>query len=91
MEEIFEMRLKLESKNPLLIKKIPYDGGEKNEEEKKEIQENATNLLGKSTIKLAEMYIDQHLDELPNLKLTKDSRKAILDRITEYKTELNLN
>ena len=91
MEEIFEMRLKIESKNPLLIKKIPYDGGEKNEEEKKEIQENATNLLGKSTIKLAEMYIDQHLDELPNLKLTKDSRKAILDRITEYKTELNLN
>lgn len=91
MEQIFDLRLKIESKNPLLIKKIPYDGGEKNDEEKREIQEQANNLLGKSTVKLAEMYIDQHEDELPKLKLTTDSRKAILDRIEEYKAELNLN
>ena len=91
LEEIFEIRTKIENKNPLIIKKIPYDGKNKDTEDKKEIQQEANKLLGMDTVRLSEMYIDLHSDDLPVLKTTKDSRNAILDRIKEYKTTLNLN
>lgn len=91
LEETFELRLKIESKNPIIIKKIPYEGKDKGDEEKKEIQQEANKLLGMDTVKLSEMYIDQHTSELPSLKLTKNSRKAVLDRIKEYKSTLNLH
>lgn len=89
-EEFFELCVKVESKNPLMIKKIPYSGDEGEIKDKTEVEREANSLLAMDTFKLSEVYVDQYSESLPKLKLEPDSKKAVLTKIKGYKTELNL-
>jgi len=90
MEESFEMRLIVESKNPLIIKKIPYSGEKKEIAQKTEVQREANRLLGMDTLKLSEVWIEQNSEDLPELSMGKASKDLILDKIKSFKKELNL-
>jgi hypothetical protein len=90
MEELFEIRTKVEKSNPLVIKKIPYSGEKKDVEEKSEVEREATQILGMDTMKLSEVYIEQHESTLPQLTTSDNPKNTVLEKIQTYKKHLNL-
>jgi len=88
-EEEFEIRLKVEKKNPLLIRPMPYKGTKAEVEKKEENQREANRILAMDTLNLSEIYIDQNADSLPELKLYEDSKKEVLSRIQKYQDTIN--
>lgn len=88
-EEAFEIRVKIENANPLLIRPMPYKGTRKEVENKEETQREANRILAMDTMNLSEIYIDQNTASLPKLKIYKDSKKEVLSRIQKYKETIN--
>lgn len=88
-EEEFEIRMKVEKTNPLLIRPMPYKGTREEVEEKDEVHREANRILAMDTLNLSEIYIDQNTDSLPELKLYEDPKKEVLTRIKNYKETIN--
>lgn len=88
-EEEFEIRMKVEKKNPLLIRPMPYKGNKEEIEKKDETQREANRILAMDTLNLSEIYIDQNSDTLPTLKLYNDAKTEVLSRIKQYKETIN--
>lgn len=88
-EDEFEIRMKVQNKNPLLIRPMPYKGTREEIEEKNETEREANRILAMDTVNLSEIYIDQNSDSLPELKLYKDSKQEVLSRIKNYKETIN--
>jgi len=89
-EEAYECKLKIESKKPLVINPIPYKGEKAEVEQKEETAEEANKVLSMDTPMLSKKYVEINQADLPELKLTDDSEKAVLDKIDKYDSELNL-
>lgn len=88
-EEEFEILLKIDNKKPILKRIVPYKGSKEEAVEQSEYQREANRILGMDALMLSEMYINQNFDDLPNLKLHKDPKDAILSKIKEYRETIN--
>lgn len=87
-EEEFNLRLKMESKKPLLIIPIPYSGEKDELIAKTDIEKEATKIIGMDTYRLAEMYINNNTDSLPVLKSSNDAISEILKQIKHFSLEI---
>ena len=91
MEELFEIRTKVEKRNPLVIKKIPYSGERQVEEENEETREEAHKILAMNTVNLSEVFIDQNKDMLPTLPTYDcEPKEAVMKKIRHYEKHLNM-
>ena len=90
-DQLFELRAKVESKNPLFLRPIPYkDGTVITEATATSNEHEANNLLGMDTMSLSSVYIDANHEHLPTLQTTDDSRKSVMEKLFEYKETLNI-
>lgn len=88
-EEEFEIRLKLQSKKPILIRYMPYTGNKTDKESKIEEHRDANDILKMNTVSLSQIYMEQHTDDLPILKLQTDVKSAIMNQINIFDETIN--
>lgn len=89
-EQDFEIRLKVESKKPILVRHLPYNGSKKEIIEKTENEREANQIMKMDTLDLSKIYLDQNTDDLPCLKLTNDVYTAVLKEIERYSETINV-
>ena len=87
-EEEFNLRLKMESKKPLLIMPIPYSIAVDESGDKTESEQEATKIIGMDTYRLSELYIENNPNTLPVLKLSDDPVAEILKQIKHFSNEM---
>lgn len=88
-EEVFSIKTLIESKKPIYTLTIPYKNGS-DEKSKSEAQRNSNKLFNMDLFSLSEIYIDNNSDSLPRLRQNTDSKNAVMTRIRDYISKVNL-
>ena len=88
-EETAMMKIKIESKTPIICNSIPYS----NEFVKQSVTlasdgTGANEFLHMDTMKITELYVNLDQDNLPELKFYKDAKEEILKRVKNFSEEV---
>lgn len=86
-EEILKCILKVEGRNPLVLKRLPYKGVTKENFQGEEVR-SANETLHMDINNLSEVYLNQREDELPALTYYKDPKEEILKRVKQFDLEV---